>query len=224
MNIQRKNALITGYSLVLMALVAGFAIGYAFPKFYDKNSLETLPQLLTANTGLYRQMLGTLWLIVILDILVSWTLYQFFKPDNRRLSVVSLILRLVYTLLFGVAICYLFANSAGVMDPVEINNNYSSFEHTWAFGLIVFGGHLFVIGLLMRLHQFIPKWLWILTLFAGVSYVVVHLLKVALPDSAEVVNTLNNILALPMMLGEMCLAVWLILKGGKPNQKQHTSS
>ena len=126
MNIQRKNVLITGYSLVLMTLVAGFAIGYAFPKFYDKNSLETLPQLLTANTGLYRQMLGALWLIVILDILVSWTLYRFFKPDNRRLSVVSLILRLVYTLLFGVAICYLFANSAGVMDPVEINNNYST--------------------------------------------------------------------------------------------------
>jgi hypothetical protein len=66
----------------------------------------------------------------------------------------------------------------------------------------------------MKLHQRIPKILWYLALIAGVSYVVVHFLKLTLPQS-DIVNNLEMILALPMAIGELGLAVWLIVKGGK---------
>ena len=37
MNKNRKYALVTGYFLVLMALLAGYVFGYAFPKLYNFN-------------------------------------------------------------------------------------------------------------------------------------------------------------------------------------------
>jgi hypothetical protein len=221
MNRQRKNAIITGYSLILMALTAGFAVGYAFPIFYDKYKLELFQKLLSDNISLYKYMLGALIFIVILDIIVSWTLYQFFKEDNRKLSIILLTLRLGYTFIFGIAIYFLFTNLIQGIDNSTINNNYSSFERIWSLGLIIFGGHLFALGILMKLHKKIPKWLWILTIFAGCSYSIVHSLKIILPNSIEFTETLNNLLALPMALGEICLAIWLIVKGGKSNDKQN---
>ena len=66
----------------------------------------------------------------------------------------------------------------------------------------------------MKLHNKIPKILWSITLLAGVSYMITSFLKVVSPDS-EFVETLIMILALPMTIGELGLAIWLWIKGGK---------
>ena len=82
------------------------------------------------------------------------------------------------------------------------------------FVSLIFGFHIFLIGILMKLHKRIPKILWYLALIAGISYIVVHLLKLISPDS-ELTSTLGLILALPMAIGELGLAVWLLINGGK---------
>ena len=66
----------------------------------------------------------------------------------------------------------------------------------------------------MKLHMKIPKILWYITLLAGISYVIVSLLKLGSPNS-EMINSLVMILALPMTIGELGLAIWLLIKGGK---------
>ena len=87
----------------------------------------------------------------------------------------------------------------------------------WTSGLIIFGFHLTLIGFLMKIHKKIPKILWILTLIAGVSYIIVHFLKVVTPSLEQFAKSLEMILMLPMAAGELGLAIWLIIKGG--NQK-----
>ncbi len=215
MNRQRINAILTGYSLILMAVVAGFSIGYAFPKFFDVNQLEITQSNLSGNLQLYLSMLIGIVLIIILDILVSWTIYQFFKNDNKKVAIMSFILRIIYAAIFGVATYFLFANLGPVNNNELLNSNFNSFKTVWSSGLIVFGLHLLTLGILMKVHGNIPKVLWILTLIAGISYVVVHILKLMLPQLSEFTEKLNNILALPMALGELGLAIWLIIKGGK---------
>jgi hypothetical protein len=54
-------------------------------------------------------------------------------------------------------------------------------------------------------------------LIAGMSYILIHSLKTVSPQLTELSNTLNTILGLPMALSELCLAGWLITKGGKIN-------
>jgi hypothetical protein len=216
MNRQRINAIMTGYSLILMVIVAGFSIGYAFPKFFDVNQLEITHSNLSGNLQLYLSMLIGIVLVIILDILVSWTIYQFFKNDNKKVAIMSFILRIIYAVIFGVATYFLVANLGQGNNNELLNSNFNSFETVWTLGLIVFGLHLLAVGILMKVHRNIPKVLWILTLIAGISYFVVHILKSMLPQLSEFTETLNNVLSLPMVLGELGLAIWLIVKGGKP--------
>ena len=103
MNKQRTVAKLTGYSLILMAIIAGFLFGYAFPKIFDNNQLEFVQKNLTENLELYKFMLLGILLVLLLDILVSWTLYLYFRNDNRKLALYSFIFRIIYTLIFCIA-------------------------------------------------------------------------------------------------------------------------
>ena len=211
----RIFAKITGYSLLLMAIIAGFAFGYAFPKIFNPGQLDIVQSNLAGNLQLYKWMILAILIVLLLDLLVSWTLYRYFKNDNKKIALLSSILRIVYTVIFGIAAFYLTKN----LHPTEtsnkiIINNFQLFQSIWSAGLIIFGIHLLLVGILMKLHTRIPKILWYLTLIAGISYAVVHFLKLTFSQS-DFTRILEMILALPMAIGELGLAVWLIIKGGK---------
>jgi hypothetical protein len=215
MNKNRTITKITGCSLLLMAIIAGFAFGFVLPKIFNPSQLDFVQSNLVSHLQLYKWMLFAILAVLLLDILVSLTLYHYFKIGNRKIALLSSILRIVYTVVFGIATFYLTKN----LNPSEISNeliihNFQQFQSIWSAGLIIFGIHLFLVGILMKLHQRIPKVLWYLTLIAGVSYMVVHLLKLSLTPS-DIVGKLEMVLALPMAIGEIGLAFWLIFKGGK---------
>lgn len=217
---KRKLAIISGWTLILMAVFAGFSLGYAFWEFNQVEKIESIRGLILDRTPLYLSMLIGLAIIVLLDVTVSYTLYKYFEKENKKISLISAVFRLLYTIIFGIAIFYLTIN----LRTTEVTNhsilrNYQLFETIWSGGLIVFGFHLVLIGYLMKLHKAIPKVLWFLALIAGVAYIVVHSLKFANTNPIFVSN-LEMILALPMALGELGLAVWLIVRGGKRPLKE----
>ena len=213
---KRTLAKQTGYSLVLMALIAGFSFGFVLPKFYNPSQLDFAHISLTENVQLYKFMLIGVLIVILLDTLISWTLYLYFKNDNKKLAILSCILRIIYTIIFSVAAYYLAKNIGQPnKENIIVIENYKLFQNIWSIGLIIFGIHLLIVGILMKLHKLIPRILWYLTIIAGASYILVHVLKTTSPQLAELTNSLNNILALPMALGELGLAIWLIIKGGK---------
>lgn len=202
-----------------MAVIAGFAFGYAFPQLVNPNQLDAVQSNLANNLVLYKMMFVAILLVLLLDVLVSWTLYKYFKHDNRKMALIASGLRMAYTVLFGIAAFYLTKNGfQTVSSNAEILHNFQMFQSIWSVGLILFGFHLLAVGVLMELHARIPKVLWYLALIAGVSYIVVHLLKLIFTQS-EMVNTIEMILALPMAVGELGLAVWLLIKGGKAHKQ-----
>ncbi len=212
----RTFAKLTGYSLVVMALIAGFSLGFAFPKIFNPSQIDFAQRDLSENLQLYKLMLAGILIVLLIDLLVSWTLYIYFKKDNNKLALLCGFLRIIYSLIFGFATYYLFKN-IGQSDNGIVAQNYNSFQNIWSIGLIVFGIHLFIVGVLMKQHKLIPKILWSLTMIAGASYILVHLMKTSFYQMTQLNNTLNSILALPMTLGELGLAVWLVIKGGKSN-------
>ena len=82
------------------------------------------------------------------------------------------------------------------------------------YWLTLFGFHIYLLGSLMKRSRDIPKTIWMITYFAGISYVILHLLKLWNQQS-EWVTIVEMVLALPMALGELGLAVWLLFKGGR---------
>jgi len=65
-----------------------------------------------------------------------------------------------------------------------------------------------------RIEFLLKKHISSSTLIAGVSYIVVSSLKLTCPNS-EIVTVFVIMMALPMTIGEMGLAIWLLMKGGK---------
>ena len=221
---QRRIAIITGISLILMALVAIFSIGYAYTQFDNPEQSELLKNNILQNIGLYQSMLIGILIIIILDFIVSYTLYKYFEKDHQKLSLLSGIIRAIYTLIFVVATYFLTKNlNTGELTNQIASSNYQKFQTIWNSGLVVFGFHIILIGWLMKLHRKIPKILWYITLVAGISYVITSFLKVVSPDS-EMVETLIMVLALPMTIGELGLAIWLWIKGGKETRIKNETS
>ncbi len=221
---KRKIAIITGISLFLMAIIAGFSIGYAYSEFHQPAEIDFLKDKILNNLELYQAMLIGILIILILDLLVSYTLYKYFENDNKKLSMVSSAIRIIYTAIFGIAVLFLSKNlSSSEITNQIIASNYQNFQSIWSAGLMIFGVHIILIGVLMKLHQGIPKFLWYLTLFAGISYMLVHLLKLA-DFNSQFVRSLEMILAIPMALGELGLATWLLFKGGKVNNVKNETN
>ena len=211
----RTIAKVAGWSLVAMAVIAGFSLGYAYEEVFSSLHSESLHNSFDFFP-LFQIVLLGLCLTIILDFIVSFTLYKFFENDNRVISMISAILRVVYTLILVIATLSLISSwTIWTTNQADVIVNFERFTFIWTSGLIIFGFHLTLIGFLMKIHKKIPKILWILTLVAGVSYIIVHFLKVATPSLEEFTKSLEMTLMLPMAAGELGLAIWLIIKGGK---------
>ena len=220
MNKNRKYALVTGYSLLLMALLAGYVFGFAFPKIYNFTDLNVSQN--NVGSQLYNFMMLGIIMIMLLDLVVAISLYKYFKNENNKLALWAGFLRIVYSLIFCIAIFYLFQNRNELGTAVFIKN-YDLFQRYWSIGLIVFGFHLFIVGILMKGHKSIPTILWFLMLMAGPTYVIIHILKAFWPELTNLIDLLNRIFGLPMALAELGLAVWLIVKGGKVILKRNSN-
>lgn len=212
---QRKAAKITGVALLTMTVIAIFSIGYAYDQFDKPKQLEWLKNNINQNIGLYYSMLTGILLIIILDFIVSYTLYKYFEEDKRKLALLSGIIRAIYTVIFGIATYYLTKNvNTNELTNQIIKSNFEQFQTIWNCGLVIFGFHILLIGYLMKVNREIPNILSYITIIAGISYMLTSLLKLEVPNS-QLVNTLVMILALPMTIGELGLAIWLLIKGGK---------
>ena len=219
---QRQIAKKTGVLLLIMAIIAGFSIGYAYPIFDNHEQFELTKNNILENQGMYLSMLIGILIIIILDFIVAYTLYKYFEDNHKNISLISGIIRGVYTLVFCVATFYLIKN----LNTDELTNeiaisNFRQFQLIWNSGLVVFGFHILLIGYLMKLHLKIPGVLWVLTLIAGISYIIISILKVENPNS-EIVKALIIIFMFPMTVGELGLAIWLLLKGGKETRKKNS--
>lgn len=217
---QRQIAIVTGWSLVLMALIAGFVFGYAMPQFNTPDELESIQEQVIAERGLYIAMVVGAMSILVLDLIVSYTFYKFFMHDHGVISALSGALRFTYTLIFSFSSIYLFKN----LDLTQATNeavllNFQTFQSIWSAGLVVFGIHILLLGYLAQLHQGVPVFLWVMIIIAGLSYTLVQALKFSHVD-AELVDQLEISLALPMTVGELGLAIWLLVRGGKTVQNK----
>lgn len=90
-----------------------------------------------------------------------------------------------------------------------------NFENIWIFGLIVFGIHLILVGIISLKTKTIPKIIAIMVLIAGISYTVVNGLLSAGSNFTTLGTTLENVLMVPMTIGELGYGIWLLVKGRK---------
>jgi hypothetical protein len=216
----RQAALIAGISLLLMALVAGFSFGYVHSSLVAPGDAESTLKNLQASTGLFRAEIFGWAFILILDVIVAWALYLFFKKYSRSLSLLTGWLRVIYAAVLGIAIGQLIAvlpllDGSLAQAGQQVMQRLSAFDRIWSMGLILFGAHLIVLGYLALRSRYVHFIFGILLLFAGACYCFLNAGRQLLPGYGDQLADLKSMLALPMALGELAFAVWLIVRGGR---------
>jgi hypothetical protein len=212
---EKRAGLIAGISLIVMAMAAGFAYGFAQDKLVDV-SAEIMKQNLLENQSLFYAVLAAWALIFTTDLIVSKALFNVFRHTNRRISAITALVRIAYTLMLGVGILQLSSLVPllnGHEIKVDVRLPFALFERIWSAGLIIFGFHLIGLGYLSIKSKFIPALLGYLLNLAGVSYILIHAGRQFALFGQPVIDSAETILAIPMALGELLLAIWLIYKG-----------
>jgi hypothetical protein len=69
---------------------------------------------------------------------------------------------------------------------------------------------LIILGILLLKSQRVPKFVSLSAVFAGLCYWISNFAIIIVPDYHFYQTIVDNILAVPMALGELILAVWLL--------------
>lgn len=174
---------IAAVSLILMAVSALIAHILLMPRVRE-NPIESAELWLS---------IGLFLLVIIIDVIVAWALYRVFMPFSQRGATIAALLRLLYAFIFFLAVTRLVAV------------NVRHFDALWDIGLVIFGIHLMVLGVIsVKQEESGPlRWVGVLLLVAGLGHVfdsVVALVGFALGMEASTVT----------FIGEAALILWLL--------------
>jgi hypothetical protein len=129
--------------------------------------------------------------------------------------------------IFGVALYSLFgilhllsgAEYLTALEPAEIHArvmlHLEAFNFIWLIGLVFFGLHLFLMGILILKSDYIPKIIGGLLQLAAVGYLTDSFAQFLLPDYKSVQHVFELVVLIPGVIGELSFTVWLLIKGAK---------
>lgn len=217
---QRKAAMIAGLGLLVMTILAIFANFLVFQKLIVPGDAATTANNIIASQGLFRIGICSFLIVAILDVVVAWALYVLLEPVNKSLALLTAWFRVVYAAIFATALNNLFgvlylltnADYLRVFETGQLHAqvmlSLNAFNDGWNIGLAIFGLHLVVLGYLVFRSGYMPGFLGILLIVAGLGYLIDSLGKILIPDY-------NITIAMFTFIGELLFMFWLLWKGAK---------
>lgn len=178
---------------------------------------------LADSLGLFRLGILAFLVVFVLDVIIAWALYVVLRPVQRDLALVAAWSRLVYTVLLGVALVFALQAVAmlgggvdtSVLDPAQVEVQVAlamtAFDDAWLVGLAVFGVHLVLLGALLLRSGLAPRVLGVLLVVAGAAYAADTVAHILLPDYEAVAGIFLAVVAVPSVVGEGWLGLWLLL-------------
>lgn len=217
-----KPSLVAGVALLIMAMLAGYANFGVLQRL--ENGSDT-PYNFSNSIGSVRVAIACFILVAILDVVVALALYRVLTPVQKSLSKLASICRVVYAGVFMIAISRLVEISSArggdayakyVQDGfsgdylTSIQNNVDAFHMIWSAALVIFGVHLLLIGSLAYRSNYMPRFLGVFIVVAGLGYLIDNL------GTLYVSNYTANVSAVTF-IGEVMLMLWLLIKGRRMN-------
>jgi hypothetical protein len=214
---------IAGWGILAMVLIAPFAEFYVRRRLVVPGDGGATATNITAHETLFRLGIVAFLVVIILDVVVAWGLYVLLEPVSRSVSVLMSWARLVFAVIFGVAVVDLLnavnlvtaGTSPAALEPAQLNAqmmaSLDAFSTGWAVALVFFGIHLSLIGYLALKSGYMPKLVGILLVVAGLGYAADSFILFLVPEYVATA-------AMFTFVGELVLALWLVIRARKvPN-------
>lgn len=161
-------------------------------------------------------------LLLMIAIALALILYVLTRPVHKELALLALLFNVVATAVESAYSIQLLE----ALFPLGSNTYLTAFTpgqlqamtalamkaHVFGFGiaLLLFGPFFFVTGYLIFTSGYLPKPVGILYQLAGLAYMFNSFVLVLAPQFA---GRAFMIMAVPVFVGEMSFAVWLLIKG-----------
>jgi Domain of unknown function (DUF4386) len=240
MNSAKKTATSTGISSRDASRIAGF--GYLmifilgifgniiFGKLIVPDDAVTTANNIIANKSLFQLGIASWLIVIVFDALVAWALYVLLKPINRNLSLLAAWFRLVFVAIFGYSFVDYFSalqlfTGADYLKVFETNQLQAQAmlllnTHNFAVHIsyVFFGFHIFLLGYIILKSGYIPRILGIFLIIASCGYLIDSFGNFLSPGYANNKTSFFVFVAVPAIISELSLTLWLLFKGGKgPN-------
>ena len=141
----RRSALVAGLALLLMSVLAAVAILGVIDPIVASDDIAG--EIRDAGARFDLAVAG-LVVIALLDLVIAWALWRLFTPVDRRLAGLAGAARAAYALVYLVAIGFL-----ATAEPANVER----YQELWDLGLLVFGVHLVLVGVLCWRSGFVPR-------------------------------------------------------------------
>ncbi|MCG9876372.1 MAG: DUF4386 domain-containing protein [Leptospiraceae bacterium] len=199
----RTLALIAGFSYLAIFFLAIFANFFALESIIQ-HPLETISQ----NGQIVRLGVIAFILAAIFDTIVAIAFFHL-NPEHP-LTLSSFCFRTIHAILMAIGTFAMFMTlhqktAEDILRMIEI------FNTIWLIGLIFFGIHLILLAKILP----IPKLISIFLTIAGIVYILDTGLHITLENYKLYEDLFLAMVAIPSIIGEMSLSIWLLWMGGK---------
>ena len=219
----KKDARIAGL-FYLSLMTAPLRLMYIPGKLFVSGNAAATANNIAAHETLFRLGIVSDLFTATMAIFLTLALYRLFKPVNQNLAAVMVILgSLMVTPIYFMnslndAAALLFARGADFLSVFDTPQRqamamlFLRLHHQGVVANEIFWGLWLVpFGLLVYKSGFIPRFLGIWLIINGFAYVVISFTGLLFPRyEATVFNS-----AFPVMLGEVAIMLWLLIKGVK---------
>ena len=203
---RRTASLVSGIALAAMSVIAGLSnFGAVAPLIFRGDATKTADAI-GANTGVFLAGIIGLFLVTLLDIVVAGAWFALFARVNRTVSAIAAWMRVVFAVLFMIAISQLVVALNSLEDPGAALRATEAFTSIWVTSLGLFGAYLLVIGYLAIRSGFIARIFGILLGIAGIGYLADAIGTVAIPGFTAVFGGM-------LFVGEVAIIFWLLIRG-----------
>jgi hypothetical protein len=199
---RRTYAILGGSSYLVIFFAAVFA------NFFVLEGMQEAPmEMIQQNPLTVRLGILAFLVTVIFDVVVVWALYELYREHSLTLP--STLFRMMHAAIMGVAI-FALPLSLEANSREEVLFHIDVFDTIWLIGLFFFGIHLILLGRIIRK----PGIIAFLLLLAGLAYIVDTCAHFLMSDYDSYASSFLMMVAVPSALGEMSLAIWLLVRGG----------
>ena len=225
----RSAGVAAGVAILGMSVFSAIGIFAAVEGLVTPGDAAKTAEDILASVGLFRLGIVSLFLVIALDVVAAWGLYRVFSPVSKSISLLAAWFRLAYASVFLVAITQLVGSLRMLGDDDSLTAfsvdqrhaqalaGIEAFHDIWSAGLFLFGLHLAILGYLAYRSGYVPRFLGVLLVIAGLGYVVDTVGGVLTGGSWTDVGTVT-------FLGEFLLALWLVIRGRRLTSSASPSS
>ena len=220
-------ARVAGYGYLAIIVLAIFAEFFVRSTLVVPGDAAATTSNIVANSRMFRVGISSYLLAAIFDVLVAVALYVYLLPVNKTIALLAAWFRLVHAIIFALALGNLFnvlhllsgvdympgPESTDVQAQVMLFLN--AFDYEWLVGLVFFGLHCLLLGYLIIKSNFMPNIIGLILIVAALGYVVDSFAHFLMSNYSDYEDLFLMIVALPALIGELSLCLWLLIKGAK---------